>query len=186
MSDSEDSGVSKVLVLVKPEAVRGGQIGLILSYFDKANFHVEDIKMVCPTRELIELHYPPDPEWLAIAGGHWIKAQETLREQGTPALGPVHTNAVDAGEHLRELLVLSYADQPVVAVAYSAKNAVATARKICGSTDPSVAAKGTIRGDLGDDSGLQATAEDRPIQNKVHVSSSDGDAERELQLWFGN
>jgi len=52
-------------------------------------------------------------------------------------------------------------------------------RSLAGTTDPTSAAPGTIRGDLGRDWGL------RVQQNLVHGSDSPESAQRELALWFG-
>ena len=51
-------------------------------------------------------------------------------------------------------------------------------RALAGTTDPTTAAPGTIRGDLGRDWGLKVQ------QNLVHGSDSPESAARELQLWF--
>ena len=51
-------------------------------------------------------------------------------------------------------------------------------RSIAGATDPTTAAPGSIRGDLGRDWGL-------PVQqNIVHGSDSPESAEREIGIWF--
>ncbi|MFM6980720.1 MAG: nucleoside-diphosphate kinase [Micrococcales bacterium] len=51
-------------------------------------------------------------------------------------------------------------------------------RSLAGATNPTVAAPGTIRGDLGRDWGLAVQ------QNLVHGSDSPESAARELDLWF--
>jgi nucleoside-diphosphate kinase len=51
-------------------------------------------------------------------------------------------------------------------------------RAIAGTTDPTLAAAGTIRGDLGRDWG------EKVQRNLVHGSDSLESAERELALWF--
>ena len=51
-------------------------------------------------------------------------------------------------------------------------------RVLAGTTDPTTAAPGTIRGDFGRDWGLKVQ------QNLVHGSDSVESAERELALWF--
>src|SRR6187431_772815 len=51
-------------------------------------------------------------------------------------------------------------------------------RSLAGTTDPTTAAPGTIRGDFGRDWGLKVQ------QNLVHGSDSIESAERELALWF--
>ena len=51
-------------------------------------------------------------------------------------------------------------------------------RSLAGATDPTVAAPGTIRGDLGRDWGLAVQ------QNLVHGSDSPESAAREIGIWF--
>lgn len=51
-------------------------------------------------------------------------------------------------------------------------------RTLAGTTDPTAALPGTIRGDYGRDWGLQVQ------QNLVHGSDSVDSAEREIGLWF--
>ena len=63
---------------------------------------------------------------------------------------------------------------PVLALALRGREAVAVCRNLIGKTDSSVAAPGTIRGDLGNCRSY----------NLVHGSDSPESAERELALWF--
>jgi nucleoside-diphosphate kinase len=51
-------------------------------------------------------------------------------------------------------------------------------RALIGSTDPTAAAPGSIRGDLGRDWGTTV------VQNLVHASDAPESAARELGLWF--
>jgi hypothetical protein len=51
-------------------------------------------------------------------------------------------------------------------------------RALAGATDPTAAAPGSIRGDLGRDWGLAVQ------QNIVHGSDSPESAEREIAIWF--
>lgn len=67
---------------------------------------------------------------------------------------------------------------PVVAVRVAGNRVIEGFRSLAGATDPSVAAPGTIRGDLGRDWGVAVQ------QNLVHGSDSTLSAERELALWF--
>jgi len=67
---------------------------------------------------------------------------------------------------------------PSVAVRLSGDRVIGGFRSLAGTTDPTTAAPGTIRGDLGRDWGL-------PVQqNLVHGSDSEESAARELALWF--
>jgi nucleoside-diphosphate kinase len=67
---------------------------------------------------------------------------------------------------------------PVVALVAEGHRVVDGFRSLAGPTDPTVAAPGTIRGDLGRDWGLPVT------QNIVHGSDSVESADREIKLWF--
>jgi nucleoside-diphosphate kinase len=66
----------------------------------------------------------------------------------------------------------------VVAIQVEGHRVIEGFRSLAGATDPTVAAPGTIRGDLGRDWGLKVQ------QNLVHGSDSPESAERELLLWF--
>ena len=94
----------------------------------------------------------------------------------------------------RELLAEHYADHkdkpffegllefmssgPVVAMIVEGQRVVEGMRVLMGSTDPTTAPAGTIRGDLGRDWGTPA------ILNLVHGSDSDESAAREIAIWF--
>ena len=67
---------------------------------------------------------------------------------------------------------------PSVAVRLEGDRVIEGFRSLAGTTDPTTAAPGTIRGDLGRDWGLAVQ------QNLVHGSDSPESAERELAIWF--
>ncbi|MBG6238285.1 nucleoside-diphosphate kinase [Mycetocola sp. CAN_C7] len=66
----------------------------------------------------------------------------------------------------------------VVAIRVAGNRVIEGFRALAGTTDPTLAAPGTIRGDFGRDWGLKVQ------QNLVHGSDSPESAERELALWF--
>jgi nucleoside-diphosphate kinase len=67
---------------------------------------------------------------------------------------------------------------PVVAMVLEGERCIEGFRSLAGATDPTVAAPGTIRGDLGRDWGLAVQ------QNLVHGSDSEESAAREIGIWF--
>jgi nucleoside-diphosphate kinase len=67
---------------------------------------------------------------------------------------------------------------PVLAVVAQGDRVIEGFRSLAGATDPTGAAPGTIRGDLGRDWGLAVQ------QNLVHGSDSAAAAVREISLWF--
>ncbi|MGM0386317.1 MAG: nucleoside-diphosphate kinase [Actinomycetota bacterium] len=67
---------------------------------------------------------------------------------------------------------------PLVALVVEGERAVEGFRSLAGPTDPTAAAPGSIRGDLGRDWGTAV------IQNLVHGSDSLPSAAREIAIWF--
>ena len=92
--------------------------------------------------------------------------------------------AVHKDKPFFNVLVDYLAEKRVVAIVLEGEDAVSRVRKIVGATDPSKAEKGTIRGDLGNDSKEKADAERRSIYNLVHASGTREEAEEEIKLWF--
>lgn len=82
------------------------------------------------------------------------------------------------GKPFYEPLVEFMESGPVVALRIEGNGVIAGFRSLAGATDPTTAAPGTIRGDLGRDWGLKVQ------QNLVHGSDSVESATRELALWF--
>jgi nucleoside-diphosphate kinase len=82
------------------------------------------------------------------------------------------------GKPFFEPLVEFMQSGPVVAVRVAGNAVIAGFRSLAGTTDPTSAAPGTIRGDLGRDWGLKVQ------QNLVHGSDSPESSARELALWF--
>ncbi len=62
------------------------------------------------------------------------------------------------------------------------ENAVKRVRELIGKTDPSVAEKGTIRGDFANDSILKGNLERRSCRNVIHASDGES-APREIELF---
>ena len=73
---------------------------------------------------------------------------------------------------------------PVIAFVLEGAEAVATVRKIVGSTYPNEAPPGTIRGDFAHQSKASATAAGKAVANLVHASGNKDEAKYEVALWF--
>lgn len=82
------------------------------------------------------------------------------------------------GKPFYEPLVEFMLSGAVVAIRLEGNRVIEGFRSLAGTTDPTTAAPGTIRGDLGRDWGLKVQ------QNLVHGSDSEESAARELALWF--
>ena len=82
------------------------------------------------------------------------------------------------GKPFYEPLVEFMLSGPIVAIRVAGDRVIEGFRSLAGTTDPTTAAPGTIRGDFGRDWGLKVQ------QNLVHGSDSPESAARELSLWF--
>ena len=82
------------------------------------------------------------------------------------------------GKPFFEPLLEFMSSGPVVAARVRGHRVIEGFRALAGATDPTVAAPGSIRGDLGRDWGVKVQ------KNLVHGSDSPESAERELALWF--
>lgn len=83
------------------------------------------------------------------------------------------------GKPFYEPLVEFMLEGPVVAAVFEGERVIEGFRSLAGSTEPTAAGPGTIRGDLGRDWGLKVQ------QNLVHGSDSVESAKREIGIWFG-
>ena len=102
--------------------------------------------------------------------------------------------ALDLRVPARELLAEHYAEHegkpfyepliefmmsgPVAAAVIEGQRCIEGWRSLAGATDPTAAAPGTVRGDLGRDWGSTVQ------QNLVHGSDSPESAAREIAIWF--
>ncbi|AXH95890.1 nucleoside-diphosphate kinase [Ornithinimicrobium avium] len=82
------------------------------------------------------------------------------------------------GKPFYEPLLEFMSSGPVTAAVVEGNGCIAGFRALAGATDPTAAAPGTIRGDLGRDWGVQVQ------QNIVHGSDSARSAARETAIWF--
>jgi nucleoside-diphosphate kinase len=109
------------------------------------------------------------------AKGYRLVAVE-LRS-ATPELLAEHY-AEHVGKPFYDPLVAFMLSGPVLAVVAEGQRVIEGFRSLAGGTEPTAAAPGTIRGDLGRDWGLSV------VQNIVHGSDSPESAAREVDLWF--
>jgi len=107
--------------------------------------------------------------------GYTLAALE-LRS-ATPELLAAHY-AEHEGKPFYAPLVEFMLSGPVVAMVVEGHRVIEGFRSLAGTTDPTTAAPGTIRGDLGRDWGLAVQ------QNLVHGSDAVESAEREIGIWF--
>lgn len=133
----------KTLILVKPDGVRRGLVGEVISRIEKKGYSVTALRMLIADRALLEKHY-----------------------------------AEHNGKPFYEPLLEFMTSGPIVAMIAEGNRVIEGFRSLAGATDPTVAAPGTIRGDLARDQGTKV------VQNIVHGSDSPESAAREIAIFF--
>jgi nucleoside-diphosphate kinase len=127
--------------IIKPDAVRTGKIGPILSMINEAGFEIAALRMLRLTHSQAEEFY-----------------------------------AVHSEKSFYRDLIEFMTSGPVVVMVLKHENAVEEYRKLMGSTDPSKAAKGTIRAEFAVNTQM----------NAVHGSDSVENARMETGFFFSS
>ena len=133
----------KTLILIKPDGVRRGLVGEVISRIEKKGYSVTALRMMQADRSILEKHY-----------------------------------AEHNGKPFYEPLLEFMSSGPIVAMIAEGNRVIEGFRSLAGATDPTVAAPGTIRGDLARDQGTKV------VQNIVHGSDSPESATREIAIFF--
>jgi len=164
--------IQQTLIIIKPDGVSGGFTDQIISRYQQVGLKVVKRKDMMAPLNIVEKHYPMDPDYLRSIGEKTIAAGQKVK------------SARDQGRKVVTWLRKFITSGPIVVLLLAGENAVDVARKVSGFTDPATAEKGTIRGDLGTDSILKANLEERPVYNLLHASGSEEEARKEIKLWF--
>jgi len=170
------------VVLVKPDGVRRGLVGEILSRFEKAGLKVVALKLVEIDKDQAFKHYGVNEEWFENVGK---KLKAFYKEQGSDpgeAIGKMTNRAI--GKLVQKWNVNYLTEGPVVAMLLEAPGVVRVVRKIVGPTFPQDAPPGTIRGDFSFDSPILSNTKRRSVHNLIHASGSPEEAKFERELWF--
>ena len=139
------SSTQRTLILVKPDGVRRGLVGEVISRVEKKGYKIAALRMLQADKSILSSHY--------------------AEHEGKPFYEP-----------LMEFMLSG----PIVAMIAEGERVIEGFRTIAGTTDPTTAAPGSIRGDLARDQGTKV------VQNIVHGSDSPESAEREIKIFFPN
>lgn len=172
----------RTLVLVKPDGVIRGLVGEVITRFEKRGLKVIALKMVWPTSEHIDKHYPSHDEWFSSVGSRTSEFFKNKNIDVTEHFGT--ENAAEIGKQVKGWLTDYMTSGPVVAMAVEGMHAISTVRKLVGHTYPIEAAPGTIRGDFSVDTPSAANVEKRVVKNIVHASGNEEEASHEIEHWF--
>jgi len=149
--------MERTLIVLKPDAVKRGIVGEILSRFERAGFKIIGCKMLQPDYE------------------HYYKHYEDIGKMVTRR-----------GKEIFEVTLEMMNEGPVIAYVLEGIEAVEVVRKMVGGTEPKSALPGTIRGDYSHISFTHANAEGIATPNIIHASGDAKEAEEEIGHWFSD
>ncbi|MDO8583570.1 MAG: nucleoside-diphosphate kinase [bacterium] len=164
--------------MIKPDGVQRGLIGEVISRFERVGLKIVAMKMVHPQLEDVDKHYALTEEWMQ---GVYNKAKTKYDAEGKAFPFADH---ISYGNNIKKGLVDFLMSAPVVAIVLEGEMAIPLIRKLVGSTEPSGAPAGTIRGDLSHDSYALSNTQNRPLRNIIHASGTEEEAKNEIAIWF--
>lgn len=167
----------RTLVLLKPDTVQRALIGKIIDRFEGVGLKIVGMKFVLPTKEQAYKHYVKSEAEIGALGNRSIEAKKKsdIIETKDPKV---------LGQEIVDRLVTFLSAGPIVAIVLEGNQSIAITRKMVGSTEPLQSLPGTIRGDYTIDSYRMADDDKRSVRNLVHASSSLGDSDYEIKVWF--
>lgn len=178
----EDLKEEKTVVLIKPDGIKRGLVGEIISQIEKRGLKIIALDMIWATKSQIDSHYPKDKKWTKRLGE---KTKATYKKYGFDVKKELKTDDPEKiGRMVRSWLIDFLTSGPMIKMAVKGIHAIDMVRKFCGNTIPAFAEMGTIRGDFSVDSPAAANRGKRAVHNIVHASENQKEAENELKLWF--
>lgn len=172
----------KTVVMIKPDGVKRGLVGEIISRIEKRGLKIVSLEMIWAKRDQVDKHYPKDKEWIARLGEKTLASYKKYKIDAKKDLGT--DDPFKIGKMIREWLLDYLTSGPMVKIIVKGNHAIEMVRKLAGNTMPADAEMGTIRGDFSiDDPGI-ANREKRAVYNMLHVSETPEEAEHEIEFWF--
>ncbi len=147
--------MEKTLVIFKPDTVKRGLVGEIISRFERAGLKIVAMKMVAPDEAHFHKHY----EDISNLISRW-------------------------GEEVYNITLSHMTESPVIAIALEGVEAISHVRKMVGTTDPKESLPGTIRGDYTHIPRQYTNSIGATLPNLLHASGSVEEAQQEIELWF--
>ena len=148
--------MERTLIVLKPDAVKRGLVGEIISRFERVGLKLVGMKMLSPDEKHYHHHY------------------ETI--------GKVISRR---GQEVFDVTLEFMMEGPVVAVVLEGVEAAELVRKMVGATEPKSALPGTIRGDYTHLSFDYANNVSKTsIPNVIHASGDAAEAQLEIAHWF--
>jgi nucleoside-diphosphate kinase len=147
------------LVIIKPDGLVKSLTGNIITALSETKLRIVGAKIVKVSKELAEKHY------------------SELRHRLIQKFGEKKGKEVFEG--VLKYIQGHYHTDRVLALVYEGEKAIEKIRILAGATNPEDAEPTSIRGRYG-----RINSKTQVFENVVHVSDSEENAKREIQLWF--
>ncbi len=147
--------MERTLIILKPDTVKRGIVGEILTRFEKVGLKIVASKMFQPDYDHYYHHYEKIGKMVSRRGQQAFDVTLEMMQEG-----------------------------PVIAFVLEGVEAVSLVRKMVGTTEPKSALPGTIRGDYAHVSFGHADKESIGIPNIIHASGDPEEAVQEIAHWF--
>jgi len=174
--------MEQTLIILKPDAVKRGLIGMTIETFEKTGLKLMAAKMVTPDEQVIKNHYPGTKEWITEMGNKTLSSFKQANKDVKKELGT--DDPYKLGSFVYERLIKYWQEGPIVVMVFEGPNAVGVCRKLRGHTIPALADAGTILAGYSFDSSTLSSSLDRAVKTFIHTSGSVEEAEREIRYWF--
>jgi len=151
--------IQQCLIIIKPDGLVKSLTGNIITVLSETKLKIVGAKIVKVTKEFAGKHYH---ELLPnLVQKHGEEKGKTIYENVLDYLqGKFHTNRV-------------------MALVYHGEDAINKVRQLAGETNPEKAPPISIRGKYG-----RLNSQTQVMENVMHASDSDENAEKEIKLWF--
>ena len=147
--------MERTLIILKPDAVKRGIVGEVLTRFEKAGLKIIGVKMLEPDEDHYFRHYENIGKMVSRRGQEAFDVTLKFMQEG-----------------------------PVIAVVLEGVKAVSLVRKMVGDTEPEKAAPGSIRGDYAHMGFEHANVQGMSVPNIIHASGDPAEAKDEIAHWF--
>jgi len=178
----ENQRKERTLFLIKPDGVKKGLIGETIKRMEQVGLKIVALKVVKPTRKLVEGHLPQEKEWVIGLGNKTLNDYKTTKKDPIKEMGS--DDPYEIGKQIKEWLIKYLTSGIIVAGIAEGSRAIEFVRKILGNTNPVMSEAGSIRGDFSNDSPSLANSEKRAIANIAHASGDPKEAAQEIANWF--
>jgi len=174
--------LEKTLLIIKPDAVKRGLIGIIIETFENVGLKLLVAKMVRPEADVIKNHYPRTSQWIKEMGEKTLASFKQSGDDPKKRFGT--DDPVKLGQFVYDRLIKYWQEGPLVVMVWEGPDAIVIARKLRGHTIPLLSQTGTLHAQYSFDSSTLSSGLDRVVKTFVHASGTKDEAEREIKYWF--